>query len=193
MSTHRVLIVEDHPDTRELLCEQLADQGFELVLAGNGQEAILKVGERAPDLVLMDVMMPQLNGFETSRYLKLRYRKRFLPIAILSAKSDRASREQGARFGCDDYRGKPYTKQQLLVSISSLLRLGQLENALRDQSDDDLRRQLIDARYELAKRLVAEQSYGIARSHIERIYELTPDHEGAASLLAQIEAQATPA
>ena len=195
LSKHRVLIVEDHPDTRELLREQLGGE-FDVMVATNGQEAILKVGERAPDVVIMDLMMPQLNGFETSRYMKLRYRERYLPIVVLSAKSDRDTREEGARYGCDDYRSKPYTKQQLTASINALLLVGTMENALSKLAEDDdegrakVRRELIDARHSLALRLMGEQSHGIARGHVERILELSPDHEGGRGLLAQLEAQA---
>jgi DNA-binding response OmpR family regulator len=190
-SPYRILVVEDNPDTRELLRDQLDRPDMTVVPASNGQEAILLIGEDAPDLVIMDVMMPQLNGFETSRYLKLRYRERFLPILILSAKSDQISKREGARYGCDDYREKPYTKQQLLTSVESLLSLSLAENSLKSLSPDDpafssTRRQIIDARFEFAKRLLAEQTPDVARRHAQRVLELAPDHEGCRALLAQL-------
>lgn len=192
MAIRQILIVEDNPDTRELLSAQLDRPDFELVMASNGQEAILRVGELAPDVVIMDVMMPELDGLETTRYLKLRFRDRVLPIMMLSAKNDRQSREEGARFGCEDYRGKPYTKQQLLSSVETLLQLGDLERALKqDNADDASRQALIQVRYELAKRLVAEQSTGVARRHLTRLLELAPEHDGGRRLLAQLDEHLT--
>jgi DNA-binding response OmpR family regulator len=194
---YRILVVEDNPDTRELLRDQLDRPDLTVVPASNGQEAILLIGEEAPDLVIMDVMMPQLNGFETSRYLKLRYRERFLPILMLSAKSDQISKREGARYGCDDYREKPYTKQQLLTSVDALLSLSLAENALKALTADgqdasptyaQTRRQIIDARFELAKRLLGEQSPDVARRHAQRVLELAPDHDGCRNLLTQLAA-----
>lgn len=188
MTKRQILIVEDNPDTRELLSAQLDRPNYELVMASNGQEAILRVGELAPDVVIMDVMMPELDGLETTRYLKLRFRDRILPIMMLSAKNDRESREEGARFGCEDYRGKPYTKQQLLNSVEALLKLGDLERTLQqDDADDTTRQALVQVRYELAKRLVAEQSTGVARRHLARLLDLAPEHDGGRRLLAQID------
>jgi len=202
VSEYRVLIVEDNPDTRELLVEQLDDERYEIVTAKDGQDAILRIGERPPDAVIMDVMMPHLDGFETSRYLKLRFRDRFIPILMLTAKSDAESRAEGARFGCEDYRGKPYTRKQLIASLEALLELGRLENLFvdasrtsedRDEGDraslKDARRKLIDLRIELARRQITEGSLGIARMHLERVLELSDDHEDATALLEQIEAK----
>lgn len=197
VAEYRVLIVEDNPDTRELLAEQLEDARFELLAAKDGQDAILRVGEVAPDVVIMDVMMPHLDGFETSRYLKLRFSERFIPILMLTAKIDAASREEGARFGCEDYRGKPYTRQQLFASVEALLELGRLENRLVDAASsgetgsslEGVRSRLIELRLELGRRQLTERSLGLARSHAERVLELSAGHEGARALLSQIEAQ----
>ncbi|OIP44698.1 MAG: hypothetical protein AUK47_00540 [Deltaproteobacteria bacterium CG2_30_63_29] len=202
MSKSRILIVEDNADTRELLCEQLADDLYELVTAEDGQDAILRVGEIAPDVVVMDVMMPHLDGFETSRYLKLRFQERFMPILLLTAKSDVESKEQGARYGCDDYRGKPYTRQQLLSSVELLLELGRHENALlpepfqegvisqagQEQGAETSRVESIVAiRMQLAERMLSEQALGIARSHLDRVMELSPEHKGAKALFSQLD------
>jgi len=202
VSKSRILIVEDNADTRELLCEQLADDLYELVTAEDGQDAILRVGEIAPDVVVMDVMMPHLDGFETSRYLKLRFQERFMPILLLTAKSDVESKEQGARYGCDDYRGKPYTRQQLLSSVELLLELGRHENALlpepfqegvisqagQEQGAETSRVESIVAiRMQLAERMLSEQALGIARSHLDRVMELSPEHKGAKALFSQLD------
>ncbi len=215
MGDIRVLVVEDNKNTLELLCEQLDDARFELLTAGDGQDAILRVGERAPHVVIMDVMMPHLDGFETARYLKLRFRDHFTPILMLTAKSDAASREEGARYGCEDYRSKPYTRKQLLASVELLIELGALENTLLEaesvtlplaekvdeegssepaipvHSEESLikaRRRTVALRLDLARRQLEELSLGIARAHVERVLDLSPGHEGAAELLSRIEA-----
>jgi DNA-binding response OmpR family regulator len=189
VAEYRILVVEDNPDTRELLCEQLEDERYEVMTAKDGQDAILRVGERAPDVVVMDVMMPHLDGFETSRYLKLRFRDCFIPILMLTAKSDEASREEGARYGCEDYRGKPYTRQQLIASVTSLIELGSLENKLLGPDAAELeeaRRRVVELRIDLARRQLGERSVAIARAHLERVLELSPGHEGALTLLNQM-------
>ena len=189
MSEYRILVVEDNPDTRELLCEQLGDERFEVMTAKDGQDAILRIGERPPDVVIMDVMMPHLDGFETSRYLKLRFRDRFIPILMLTAKGDEASREEGARYGCEDYRGKPYTRQQLLESVEALLELGRLENEAGEdasQVEAGLAGRIAELRVTLARRQLGERSLGIARGHVERALALVDGHEAARELLAQL-------
>jgi len=188
--------VEDNPDTRELLREQLEDDRFEVFAAKDGQDAILRVGERAPDVVIMDVMMPQLDGYETSRYLKLRFRDRFIPIMMLTARSDDASREEGARYGCEDYRCKPYTRQDLLASVEALLALGRFENRLFASGNSDadgmsleaVRQKIVESRLRLAERQIEERSFGIARGHLERVLAISAGHEQALALLNRLDA-----
>lgn len=194
MSDYRILIVEDNPDTVELLQEQLDEPTYEISSAGDGQEAILKVGERAPDLIIMDVMMPHLDGFETSRYLKQKFRDVFLPIIVLSAKSDADSRAQGARYGCEEYLGKPYSAPALKISVTDLLELGRIENAwMREEGEQEKREALshenVELRLRLAKRQIGDKNWAVAHNHIERILELSPNHEESLTLLREIEAR----
>ena len=186
LSEYRILIVEDNPDTRELLQEQLDDPSYEVLTAEDGQDAILRVGERSPHVVIMDVMMPHLDGFETSRYLKLRFGDTFIPVLMLTAKSDLESREQGAEYGCEDYRGKPYTRQQLLSSVECLLDLGVHENLLKAETGEEAKGVVVGRRLELARRLLDEGSRGIAEMHLERVLELMPGHEEALSLQEKV-------
>lgn len=188
----RILIVEDNEDTLELLCAQLEEPGYELTTARNGQEAILSVGEQPPDVVIMDIMMPELDGLETSRYFKMRYRERFLPILVLSAKSDVASREEAATFGCEDFIGKPHSRKQLLASVVLLVELSEHENALQGtegagKPDANAGERVAEIRTQLAGRQVNEQSIGIAKGHLRRALELAPGATQAKQLLGQID------
>ena len=126
----RLLIVEDDEDTAELLSQQLERDNLNVDIARNGQEAILVIGEMPPDIIIMDLMMPKLDGFETTRYFKAKFRNRFVPILVLTAKGDATSRARGARFGCEEYLTKPYARKELVAAIDVLLALGKLENEL---------------------------------------------------------------
>jgi DNA-binding response OmpR family regulator len=181
-----VLIVEDNEDTAELLQAQLEGRGWEVVTARNGQEAILLLGHEPPDVVIMDLMMPELDGLETTRYFKLRFRDKFVPILVLSAKSDAESREAGARVGCDDYIGKPHSKQQLLDAVDALLAVAKVENALRASPAAAGKDALIARRKAIAQRLLGEQSPSLARRHLERVLELAPDDVEAQGLLERV-------
>lgn len=130
-AARRLMVVEDDPDTAELLLQQLDRDGFQMEVARNGQEAILKTGESPPDLIIMDVMMPKLDGFETSRFMKAKFRGRYVPILVLTAKGDGSSLARGARLGCEEYLTKPYVRRELVASVEQLLALGDAENALR--------------------------------------------------------------
>lgn len=181
-----VLIVEDNEDTAELLQAQLEGRGWEVLTARNGQEAILVLGQEPPDVVIMDVMMPELDGLETTRYFKLRFHAKYVPILVLSAKSDPESREAGARVGADDYIGKPHTKAQLLAAVEALLAVARVENALQAGDEAADVAALAAERKAIAQRLLGEQSPSLARRHLERVVELTPSDDEARGLLERV-------
>lgn len=141
----RVLIVEDDSDTAELLVQQLERDDLVLEVARNGQEAILVTGEQAPDLLIMDLMMPRLDGHEASRFLKAKFRNHYVPILVLTAKDDPKSRAKSARFGCDDHMTKPYQRKVLVQALNELLELGELENGLRRAAAIEAQRAEVEA------------------------------------------------
>ncbi|PKP70488.1 MAG: phosphate regulon transcriptional regulatory protein PhoB [Alphaproteobacteria bacterium HGW-Alphaproteobacteria-4] len=124
MATGRatVLLVEDEPSQRELLAYNLESEGYEVITATNGEEALLLVGERTPDLVVLDWMMPQVSGLEVCRRLKARVATRELPVLMLSARSEEADKVRGLETGADDYVSKPYALAELMARIRALLR-----------------------------------------------------------------------
>lgn len=121
----RVLIVDDERKNRQLLEVMLADEDYELVLAGSGEEALQEVTRRRPDLILLDVMMPGMNGYEVAAALKADPGTRHIPLVILSALDDRNSRVHGLTAGAEEYLTKPVNRQELLLRVRNLLRLPQ--------------------------------------------------------------------
>ncbi len=130
----RILIVDDEPLNRELLHAFFEDEGHELVEAQTGEEALTRAAELPPDLVLLDVMMPGMDGFETCTALKAQARDEFLPIVLVTALGDHASRVKGLRTGADDFLTKPVDRQELRARTSNLLMLREKELALVQRS-----------------------------------------------------------
>ena len=117
----QILIVEDENDCAELLSYHLRKENYQTVIARNGEEAIDAVQCRTPDAVLLDVMMPELNGWEVCRILRESSKGKSLPIIMLSALSDEEERVKGLSLGADDYVSKPYSMKELLLKIKKHL------------------------------------------------------------------------
>lgn len=183
----RVLVVEDDADTIELIGEQLEDLGYELVFARDGEEAILKTGVGAPDLVIMDYMMPRLDGLETTRYFKARFGDRFLPVMMLTAKGDPESVAEGIRIGADEYTTKPYEAKVLIARIDRLLTLKAAEDALHAEAPPaDADDAVVEARLGMAQDFCDRSLFALARRYLERNTELRPDHPASLELLESL-------
>lgn len=115
-----VLIVEDNPDMQNYL-HDLLDQDYECLVAGNGQDGLEVALEQVPDLVVTDVMMPEMDGYELTQTLKEDQRTSHIPIIMLTARSDQESRLKGLRERADDYLIKPFDDEELLLRISNQL------------------------------------------------------------------------
>jgi two-component system phosphate regulon response regulator PhoB len=122
MSAPSVLLVEDEPAQREVLAYNLEAEGFAVTQAANGEEAMMLVGESAPDLILLDWMMPLVSGLEVCRRLKLRPETRGIPIIMLSARSEEVDKVRGLETGADDYVIKPYSLVELMARLRAHLR-----------------------------------------------------------------------
>ncbi|ABL84016.1 MULTISPECIES: response regulator transcription factor [unclassified Nocardioides] len=116
----RVLVVDDDKAVRESLRRSLEFNGYEVVLAADGAEALAGISAAAPDVVVMDVMMPRLDGLETTR--ALRTAGNDLPILVLTARDAVGDRVEGLDAGADDYLTKPFALQELLARLRALLR-----------------------------------------------------------------------
>jgi len=124
MSTEQptVLLVEDEPAQREVLGYNLEADGFRVMTAGNGEEALMMVAEAPPDIIVLDWMMPNVSGIEVCRQLKTRSETRGIPIIMLSARSEEVDRVRGLETGADDYVIKPYSLVELMARVRAQLR-----------------------------------------------------------------------
>jgi two-component system phosphate regulon response regulator PhoB len=117
-----VLLVEDEPAQREVLAYNLAAEGFRVVQASNGEDALLLVAEENPDVIILDWMMPNLSGIEVCRRLKTAPETRAIPIIMLSARGEELDRIRGLETGADDYVVKPYSVLELMSRARVQLR-----------------------------------------------------------------------
>ncbi len=127
----RILVVDDDPPSVKMTAFLLREEGYEVIAAGNGRDALLLLERETPDLVLLDVMMPGLDGFETLREIRSRYA---IPVIFLSAKGETADRVAGLEQGADDYLAKPFEPSELLARVKAVLRRTEAY-ALGDPSD----------------------------------------------------------
>lgn len=114
---NQILIVDDEHDCAELLRYHLQRENYEAVIARNGKEAIDAVQSQAPDAILLDIMMPELNGWEVCRILRESTKGKSLPIIMLTALSEEEERIKGLSLGADDYLSKPYSVKELLLKL----------------------------------------------------------------------------
>ena len=122
MSQPTVLIVEDEPAQSEVLAYNLKAEGYHVITADNGEDALIFVDENMPDLILLDWMMPHVSGIEVCRRLKIRPETRSIPIIMLSARSEEIDRVRGLEIGADDYVAKPYSIIELMARVRAQLR-----------------------------------------------------------------------
>ncbi len=127
----KILVVEDSRTQRDSLVEVLARDGYEVSTAGEGKEAIRKVRADPPDLVLLDMILPDMDGLEVLRILKAQ--DGFIPIILLSVKSDLDSRVAGLRIGADDFLAKPFAEPEILARAAAMLRIKSLQDEVRAQ------------------------------------------------------------
>lgn len=119
MSGEKLLLVDDNPRVLSAVGRRLGFEGFQVSLASSGTEALALASKSTPDLVILDVMMPELDGLETARRLRL---DSSVPILMLTARDAIADRVAGLRSGADDYLVKPFAFEELLARIEALLR-----------------------------------------------------------------------
>jgi CheY-like chemotaxis protein len=117
----KILLVEDNPQNRYLVTFLLEKNGYEVVVAEDGEEAITAVAEHVPDLILMDVQLPKLDGYEATRRIKSDERFAKIPLVALTAHSMKGDRGKAMSAGCDDYVTKPVDADQLISRIKDLL------------------------------------------------------------------------
>jgi len=163
-----ILVVDDVPDNVDILQMRLEAQGYEVMTAGDGLEALEKVCALLPDLVLLDVMMPKLDGIETVKRLKADASLPFIPVILVTAKADASDVVAGLESGGDDYLTKPVDHAALSARVRAMLRIKALHDTVQDQAKrlEDQAVQLAMWNSTLEERVVAQLS------EIERVGRL---------------------
>jgi len=117
----RVLLAEDHPATIEVVQKELEVLGYEVTVAEDGVEAVEKATAEPPDLIVMDMLMPKMDGFQAASQLRQNPKTKDIPILAATALARPGDREKCLQSGCDDYITKPFTHRQLGAALNRLL------------------------------------------------------------------------
>jgi DNA-binding response OmpR family regulator/anti-sigma regulatory factor (Ser/Thr protein kinase) len=131
--TTTILIVDDEPTARDMLEMLLANQGYELASASNGLEALKLAAELIPDVILLDVMMPEMDGFEVCEHIRADPILAGVPVLMVTALDDRDSRLQGIEAGADDFISKPYDRFELRARLKTITKLNRYRRLLNEQ------------------------------------------------------------
>jgi diguanylate cyclase (GGDEF)-like protein len=174
----RILVVDDHEDNIELLRARLEARGYEVFGASDGQAALDQVEHVSPDLILLDVMMPKMDGMEVVRRLKANKNLPFIPVIMQTALDSTENKVEGLDAGADDYITKPINFAELEARVNSLLRIKKLETELTDKKNelsdlnDKLRRiSLTDGLTEIDNRRSLEERLHEMWQHSLRLHE----------------------
>jgi two-component system cell cycle response regulator DivK len=119
----RILVVEDQEDNRQILRDLLSSTGYEMVEAENGEEALTVAAAEQPDLILMDIQLPLLDGYEATRRIKANPALAKIPVIAITSYALSGDEEKARAAGCDDYVTKPYSPRALLAKIREYLPL----------------------------------------------------------------------
>lgn len=134
MRTPRLLVADDHPLNRDILRARLAAHGYEVVTAVDGEEALAVARAQQPDLILLDIMMPKVDGIEVCRRLKADPSVSFTPIIMVTAKAESQDIVAGLDAGGDEYLTKPVNPAALLARVRSMLRIKALQDTVQEQA-----------------------------------------------------------
>jgi two-component system alkaline phosphatase synthesis response regulator PhoP len=129
MAKESILVVDDEQDILELIGYNLQKEGYQVTCVTSGEEAITRAQERHPDLIILDLMLPGLDGLEVCRHLKQQEETRAIPILMLTAKGEESDIIIGLELGADDYMTKPFSPKILVARIRAVLRRGRVKTA----------------------------------------------------------------
>ena len=141
LMNERILIVDDTPANIQILTGILKEKGYQLSIATNGKQALQVLEKVRPDLILLDVMMPELDGFETCKIIKKTPGLDDIPIIFLTSKTDTSDIVAGFEIGAVDYVGKPFNTNELLARINTHLTIDQLRRSLAEKNEELARAQ----------------------------------------------------
>ena len=133
--SHKVLIIDDTPANVKLLADLLSVKGYAVATAPNGNEGLAKVTSEHPDIVLLDVMMPGLSGYDVCRTIRANPVTALLPVVLVTSLDPNQERVKGMEAGADDFLQKPINQQELFARVKSLLRVKSLQDEVKQQAD----------------------------------------------------------
>ncbi|HPA45061.1 MAG TPA: SpoIIE family protein phosphatase [bacterium] len=174
-----ILLVDDEQTNLQLLRTLLVAQGYQVILAENGREAIERIKEKTPDLLIMDVCMPEMSGLDACRIIKSEFREKLIQVILLTGLSSTESKVQGLDSGADDYLTKPYKNEEMLARIRSALRIHDLATSLY-QTNIEL--QKVNSDLAMANRKIENDLKvvgDIQRSFLPQVFPRHPDLEFA--------------
>lgn len=122
MGSSRILLVEDEPDIAEVLQYNLEKEGFDVAVESRGDTALDRIRSEPPDLLILDLMLPGLDGLELARILQRDRRTRELPLIVITARGDEVDRIVGLELGADDYVTKPFSPREVVLRVKAVLR-----------------------------------------------------------------------
>jgi len=139
MSNYKVLVVDDDLDIVETIVFMLRSRGFNVITAYDGSEGLIKVRERQPDIIILDLMMPQMDGFEMCHKLKNDEATKNIPVIVLTARSDSEARYKAHKSAADDYIVKPFDLPTLVTKINKFLSSDDSGSEKKEKKFDDWR------------------------------------------------------
>ena len=190
-ATQRILVVEDEPDIVALVAYHLAKAGYRVSTAATGPDALDMARRECPSLVVLDLMLPGLSGFEVLEQLRADESTRDIPVLMLTARRDEPDRIRGLSLGADDYLTKPFSPQELVLRVTAILRrvgaapvtsdviqLGpiRIDRAAHRVSVDGAAVELTPTEFKLLLTLAERRGRVQARAHLlETVWEAAPD------------------
>ncbi|MGQ9570210.1 MAG: response regulator [Thermodesulfovibrionales bacterium] len=166
----KILIVDDAVDTVELLEKRFRSEGYDTEKAFNGEEGLKKVEEYHPDLIVLDVMMPKLDGYQVCRRLKTNENTKYIPVLMLTAKGEVENKVRGLEIGADDYLPKPFNYKELSARIKSLLSIkAAREKLVEEEKTEALEKMMDEVVHEIRNPLTSIGGFA------KRVYDRLPE------------------
>ncbi len=162
-SRKNILIVDDEPEALHMLSQMLAEQGYEVRAATSGSQALAAVRSTPPDLILLDIKMPEMDGYEVCQRLKAAKSTRHIPVIFISGLAETQAKVKAFAVGGVDYITRPFQVEEVLVRVETHLALGRMQRRLQDQN--------IRLQQEIAARKQAEEELAGYRNHLEELVE----------------------